>query len=721
MRQEREGSRGVRAASDSPDVGGQLAPGALEQGLALVSPGRKVRWCVAIAAAGISLAGCGDAPTRPDGLALSTLTSAELIDPLINENDTYLITLSVSETRSTMVSAEPFVDPATGRTVTELELPVIVDSVRAEAGYDASGSVRMSEYLVTNEPGAEPTRIRIAGGVATVSDARTEVVDEVASPILTDMIGNMADIVVTDEAVLYNEQPESDGLTNPEAVPSAAVSGHQATSTAARVATSRSERRGDRLVRTDDLDDPLSGTKGTRVREFRVSRGAWVLAEERSTTEAISGKVTTRTVETIRYPLVKWASNKQRDEARRTARAGRPSREDGPPSHGFDTIHGLSSIERRYATPDDGSTVDPDGGTDTSGTGSGGGTDTSGTGTQPNPSPAPNGLNLVFQHDALYTASAWATMQPLVRGRYPAGTTVKPTLDWKKPLESQASTLNQAVLATGATDFLMIGHGNGGLISRRAGQNGSGSPGSLVTGVVTIASGHQGLPLAANSRRIVHEQLTSAFTSVLDRMGGSCWRVEYEWLCREIEQAMRRVVPNATEFALDAVLTPMSADVKPESKFLTDLNARPEGFQKLSLEVHSRGSWKFMRMFGDLICEPRTWCDGNTLANVTESAHKTIRACGSNIVVRVLNEHRARKCRNVRQSMSNLNGIYERLTAGADPKSDGLVPGESQKYPGVEEQNRRVIPDSRVSHFGELKDPSVGQRLVELVDRYKTF
>jgi len=164
----------------------------------------------------------------------------------------------------------------------------------------------------------------------------------------------------------------------------------------------------------------------------------------------------------------------------------------------------------------------------------------------------------------------------------------------------------------------------------------------------------------------------------------------------------------------------MSVDVKPGSEFLTRLNdtARTEGFRKYSLEVHSRGSFKFMRMFGDRICEPGTNCDGNRLANITTEVYKALRSCGNNVIIRILHESRARKCRDVRQSMSNLNGVYERLTAGGDPKSDGLVPGESQKYPGVEEQARRVIPDSRASHFGELKNTGVRDRLFELVDIY---
>lgn len=280
----------------------------------------------------------------------------------------------------------------------------------------------------------------------------------------------------------------------------------------------------------------------------------------------------------------------------------------------------------------------------------------------------------------------------------------------------QASVLNGSMLATGAANFLMIGHSNGGLISRRVGQNGSGAAGSLVTGVVTIGSPHQGVPLAHNSRQIVNEQLTSHLRRVIDRIGGSCGRQEFAWICEKLKEVLLGLIPKVTDFAFDAAV-PMTRDVRPGSAFLADLNTEPEGFRRYSIEVHS-GGWKFMRMFGDFICDPGQNCDGQSLANASKSAYAGVKACGG-WFGRLINRGIADKCHSVRLAMRGLNHRYNSLTMGRDRDSDGLVPSASQRYPGVLEENRRVYLNARVSHVGELKSETVRNYLFDLMDRHK--
>jgi hypothetical protein len=68
---------------------------------------------------------------------------AQLQDPNINPQDTYLAFDAQITTNAVVSYSSPVIDPATGQQVTQIALPEAADiNFRVEAGYDAAGKVR---------------------------------------------------------------------------------------------------------------------------------------------------------------------------------------------------------------------------------------------------------------------------------------------------------------------------------------------------------------------------------------------------------------------------------------------------------------------------------------------------------------------------------------------------------------------------------------------------
>ena len=330
-----------------------------------------------------------------------------------------------------------------------------------------------------------------------------------------------------------------------------------------------------------------------------------------------------------------------------------------------------------------------------------------------------SGLNVALQHGAFSSASTWSTMAPAIEAGFDVGIVLRESIDWRKELESQARELHGRLAASGRRDFLVVGHSNGGLVARRAAQLSAAAGDSLVRGVVTIGTGHVGVPIATVGRTVVHDFLATQLRAVVERIDGSCWRGQFTWLCDIANLGAAELPSQVATFALDAAV-PMSRDVQPGSDFLTRLNATPESFRRYSIEVSSQGQWKFLRLLGDWRCDPSQSCGGNKLQNTMESAYEILRICGSNTIMRARLGHVSDKCRNARWTLSSLNAQYERWTAPGTFESDGLVPLKSQAYPGLPLASRRTRRDTRDSHASELKSSRVMTDLTDLMKSHLT-
>jgi pimeloyl-ACP methyl ester carboxylesterase len=325
-------------------------------------------------------------------------------------------------------------------------------------------------------------------------------------------------------------------------------------------------------------------------------------------------------------------------------------------------------------------------------------------------------VNIAYQHGAFSDARAFERMNAVMSQTFSFAHVVAPTLDWRASLETQATQLNNHLVASGASRFIVVGHSNGGLIARRAAQLGTVTDGPVIGAVIAISSPHLGLPLANNSRTAVNNMLSGQLQQVTGKIGGSCGAKLYAWLCNGLSDVALTFLPKIVNYAFDAAI-PMSAQVRPGSIFTQTLNNRPESFMRYAVVVESQGAWKFIRLLGDWKCNPEDRCSGNHLQNIMESVYDVLRYCGSNELSKLINSSVAERCRNVRWALNDLNNLYERLTAPGD-NSDGVVPAKSQTYPRVQPENIVRLRNAKESHVGELKSATVREVISPVIRFY---
>ena len=654
-----------------------------------------------------ALAACDDAPlTAPaDHRPGAIVAPLQLNDAGIDPSDTYLVADASTTTSITIDYGTSTWDPATGRMTTSVTLPTITEDTHTEAGYGSDGAIRIGTWYAGDTAGGV-ARVQIVGDSVTYYDAGGVPRSDLPGRDLIATLGSFANDVVTDSIILADDISAGSVLPaavrsparRPGAVPGAAV----APGVAARVAEGET-----RIIETDVSDGDL---RGRRVRAFRRQAGAWVLAEERVETRAERRGMTMSTAQLTRYRNVAWHNAPARDSLRHelAAHAAVAPPHAPPPastlarpsllatlggSAGILDATTLSDVDNGTTGTTTGTTTGSTTGTTTTTTASTSTGTTTTTGTAPLPL-----LNIGYVHGAASGPGVWGRIRPALDPSF-SGVHTAVTLDWRSGLESQARDLFGQLSASGGTGFLLIGHSNGGLVARRTAQLSSGSPGSLVGGVVAISSPHAGVPLARVGRQVVSDFLTAQLQSIVTRIGGSCWRGQFSWLCDFATDAAGEFVPRIVTYALDD-LAPFVRDDQPGSAFLSALNSAPEPFRRYSIETASQGRWKFVRMFGDWICAPEDRCSGNHLQNMMESVYEVLRYCGSNSIARAKLGAISDKCRDVRWTLSAIDVQYERWTAPGD-ESDGLVPLKSQTYPGTVD-GRYTKRNARESHPGEL-------------------
>jgi pimeloyl-ACP methyl ester carboxylesterase len=100
----------------------------------------------------------------------------------------------------------------------------------------------------------------------------------------------------------------------------------------------------------------------------------------------------------------------------------------------------------------------------------------------------------VFVHGFRSEGSTWAQAADRLARDYVARAS-RPTLDWRQRFATQASALRSATSSSSLfpDTTILIGHSNGGLVSREA--NRQSRP---AKGIITVGTLHQGAPIAAN-------------------------------------------------------------------------------------------------------------------------------------------------------------------------------------------------------------------------------
>jgi pimeloyl-ACP methyl ester carboxylesterase len=199
-----------------------------------------------------------------------------------------------------------------------------------------------------------------------------------------------------------------------------------------------------------------------------------------------------------------------------------------------------------------------------------------------------DGAPVVYQHGFCSGAGTWSAMRQRVPDTHHVGWEQAYSLNPDAPIESQASDLIGRLISVGVPGSVVVAHSQGGLVARRVGQR---RP-DLVSGLVTIATPHEGALVAANAPSVIANQLRNA-------AGEYCFG---DWMCdlvaETLLEAAGRYVTHGT-----GTLIPAAGDDQPGSALIQRVNGRSEPqyetFRRVSISMSVPNRWALFRLIGD--------------------------------------------------------------------------------------------------------------------------
>lgn len=655
------------------------------------------RFALLCACAIALLAGCQDGPpTSSTRLRLPgsgfPAGNQQPVDQEIDQSDTWVTYDATRDQTTYLSSQEPIVDSGTGQPLNEVTLTTPTQTVHTEAGYDAYGTIRVNEYR--QDPGLDPYetpvddahRLQVVGHQVTGYTRDGEVVvaaDAGSSEVPLEELGSLDGAQVTAGVIVDRHDIErvtaSQSLNGPRL--SASESG----------GSDRVERLPNGRVRiTTDLPAAADAAAGRTMRTYALRGEKYVLEQVDVETDAASDKGKMRGRSSMVLRNVVWHENKQKDAERRVRREQAKMAPAAPQA---------PSRYTELCAPDDttcGGEPPPDDGGSTGPAGSivGDGCGTVGSNTR----------NLLFQHGIYSGGRTWERMMYWMRADFYLGCTPMPDLDDRARIRDQAADLTGKIEATGHAGYILIGHSQGGLVSRHVGRY---HP-ELVSGVVTIGTPHLGAP-------IMQTETTSAIAGML----GMSVLATYGCIdggspigCKRPAFFAAFGIPLVGKIIGD-VTSPVRLDLRPGSNLQATLNGSMEPFPRVGIQHFAKKLFVEYRLYGDYWDNPEGPGGGRTWAKKAEGAFYTNTACG---VVGFLigATGMAGKCATRATGMLGTTGLWNIMTARLG-KTDGIVPGSSQIYPNAT-QNYQIPKGD--SHVGETKSDLTRRELRKALREY---
>jgi hypothetical protein len=298
-------------------------------------------------------------------------------------------------------------------------------------------------------------------------------------------------------------------------------------------------------------------------------------------------------------------------------------------------------------------------------------------------------------------------MDPWLSRDFYFGAKVVPSLSSFGSLRGQADQLIQEMESTWQRGFVIVGHSQGGLIARDVTQR----RGDLSRGVITIGTPHRGAVLATNSRSAVANIMAERFNSLYR----GCRSPSDDAGCYIAAFLGTYISFYVLDFAFDAAY-PATGDLQPGSGFISTLNSNTEPFTRVGIQSYAEKRWVLARVIAESRreCPPDAGCGGRNWANYVSYAYNGFWGCS--IIAGLIGYYDvAYGCANIAFSMDSMDATWNTLSAPGSERTDGIVQGSSQVYPGGDRQ----YPINRGdSHTGETKSDLVHPRLREALDVY---
>jgi pimeloyl-ACP methyl ester carboxylesterase len=616
------------------------------------------RAALLLALAGILAGACSDHPDDGALIGPENTRPSAMVQPDhdINQADTYYQAEVYQEGSTTIESERPITDPVTGAVSNQFTAHHVRETQRIEGGYDHYG--RIIQVLDQTDPIADPlaTPVNLTRRTRSVEDQITRY-DQYQQPVANElepaqaMGSGPSHEQITDGLILDAAAIDTLAVLSPAAEPLAAAAGPRAT-------VKRSQP--DEIQITNELAAEEIGMSrpaasagqveqhGEVVRTYRRRGPKYFLEQVEVTTGHVSAAVRVRQRQVTRLRMLRFHENPQRDRERRGKRRIRPQPKFVTPL--------MTEVVCPMYVEGESSTCEPPP-------------------YEPPPPPTEDpcppvasGVNVLFQHGIRSSGEAWWRMDRWVRCSFRTNAHIRPSIDWRVSIPSQREEL-LPYLPTPGNQTILIGHSNGGLVTRSLAQWAQTHRPGSVRGVVTLDSPNQGAIVAINV-----QVLEAAFFNVGMFVDLLAWHPFYE-------------------------------DDVPYSPFLIRTNQFDESFTRVGIQTHTPKRWVAWRIgWTPDHCPPESGCGERAVARRIQEAYDRHRHY-SRFWYRPWQSAPAYRAMLV---MNGTDALWNAFTAPGSIPSDGFIHGPGQVYPRA--QRNRLIQNGD-SHVGTTRSDYVEAEL----------
>jgi pimeloyl-ACP methyl ester carboxylesterase len=299
--------------------------------------------------------------------------------------------------------------------------------------------------------------------------------------------------------------------------------------------------------------------------------------------------------------------------------------------------------------------------------------------------------NIAFMHGLGSSSSTWTRMSNWLNQDFRFANEVIPTFTWSDPLATQGTDLVNEINSVGGSNYILIGHSQGGLISRSAAQQyQTANPSQVVVkGVVTLDTPHEGALIAQTGGPTILSGLEFLGAYLWDVTG--CSTAYDNYVCW-----MAAVIFFGGPVVGDVWYStnPDVQDLLPGSTFLNQLNSYAESFKRTGVVSYTPLRWDEMRILDNALflgtagCYPETGCGERDVAAITDGVYTEVEGL---LIFCIFEEifdpdnadywaSESLYFLEILGGMDVTDGFWNLIVSGF-ASSDGLVSASSQNYP----------------------------------------